>query len=61
MKSAHPSESLAAAIETLLAEPIKSAREREQTTFSRQLADTDGSVVLLGAGRLGRLCARALQ
>lgn len=48
-------------INALLAEPVAEARERERRTFSTLLDGTGGSVVLFGAGRLGRLCARALR
>lgn len=48
-------------IEALLSESVASAEQRERTTFASQLAKTDGTVVLFGAGRLGRLCARALR
>ncbi len=48
-------------IDALLLEPIAAAEERERTTFARQLANSDGTVVLFGAGRLGQLCARALR
>lgn len=48
-------------IHGLLAEPVAAAREREGQTFPALLSGTDGSVVLFGAGRLGRLCARALR
>ena len=48
-------------IHELLAEPIAAAAERERRTFLTLLRDGDGSVVLFGAGRLGRLCARALR
>lgn len=48
-------------IHALLAEPIAAAAERERRTFPTLLRDGDGSVVLFGAGRLGRLCARALR
>lgn len=48
-------------IHALLAEPLAAAAEREQRTFPTLLRETDGSVVLFGAGRLGRLCARALR
>lgn len=47
-------------IEKLLAETESAAAERERTMFAAQLGATDGSVVLFGAGRLGRLCARSL-
>ncbi|MDD2762745.1 MAG: FkbM family methyltransferase [Opitutaceae bacterium] len=48
-------------IHAFLAEPVAAAAERERRTFPALLAGTDGSVVLFGAGRLGRLCARALR
>lgn len=51
---------LLAEIEAILAEPIATARERERRRLSARLASCGGQVVLFGAGRLGRLCARAL-
>jgi len=45
----------------LLTEPVVAASARERQTFPTLLQATDGSVVLFGAGRLGRLCARALR
>ena len=48
-------------IDELLSEPVASAEEREKKTFAGQLANSDGTVVLFGAGRLGRLCARSLR
>lgn len=48
-------------IDRLLAEPIAAAEERQRTVFPALLRETDGSVVLFGAGRLGRRCARALR
>jgi len=48
-------------IHELLAEPIAAAAERERETLPALLRGTDGSVVLFGAGWLGRLCARALR
>ncbi|MEI8088761.1 MAG: FkbM family methyltransferase [Opitutaceae bacterium] len=54
-------ESYAVQIERLLAEPLASAAQRERETFRHELSRTDGTVVVFGAGRLGRLCARALQ
>ena len=54
-------DSYAAQIERLLAEPMASAAQRERETFRQELSRSDGTVVLFGAGRLGRLCARALQ
>lgn len=48
-------------IDALLSEPTAAAEEREQAVFAAQLASSDGTVVLFGAGRLGRLCARALR
>ncbi len=53
--------SIQSQIEELLAEPIAAAEARERKTFAGLLRGTDGSVVLFGAGRLGRLCARALR
>jgi hypothetical protein len=54
-------ESYAVQIERLLAEPLASAAQRERETFRHELSRSDGTVVVFGAGRLGRLCARALQ
>jgi FkbM family methyltransferase len=48
-------------IDALLSEPVAVAEERERTMFAAQLANSDGTVILFGAGRLGRLCARALR
>ncbi len=48
-------------IHALLAEPIAAAAERERRTFAELQQGTDGSIVLFGAGRLGRLCARGLR
>jgi FkbM family methyltransferase len=48
-------------IDQLLAETLSTAEQRQQATFAEQLRATDGSVVIFGAGRLGRLGARALQ
>jgi FkbM family methyltransferase len=48
-------------IEALLSEPASAARERERNTLVNLLRETDGSVVLFGAGRLGRLCAKSLR
>src|SRR5437868_6049834 len=50
-----------AQIDELLAETVEAAAARERTTFGKMLEQTDGSVVLFGAGRLGQLCARALR
>lgn len=50
-----------AEIERLLSEPIETAAARERDTFGQLLRQTDGSVVLFGAGRLGRLCAQGLR
>jgi FkbM family methyltransferase len=44
----------------LLSESVESARERESKSFAAEFQGCDG-VVLFGAGRLGRLCARALR
>lgn len=52
---------IVAQIDELLAEPIAAAAERERITFDALLRETDGGVVLFGAGRLGQLCARALR
>jgi FkbM family methyltransferase len=49
-----------ARIDGLLGEPVETARARERAAFAAALRGTDGTVVLFGAGRLGRLCARAL-
>ena len=54
-------ETNAVQIERLLAEPLASAAQRERETFRHELSRSDGTVVVFGAGRLGRLCARALQ
>ena len=54
-------ETYAVQIERLLAEPLASAAQRERETFRHELSRSDGTVVVFGAGRLGRLCARALQ
>jgi FkbM family methyltransferase len=48
-------------IERLLSEPLEAAAVRERETFGQLLRSTDGSVVLFGAGRLGKLCARGLR
>jgi len=48
-------------IEEVLAEPINGAQRRERVTFHEMLGCSDGSVVLFGAGQLGRLCAQALK
>jgi FkbM family methyltransferase len=48
-------------IAELLAEPVAAAAKRERTSWAAIRRGTDGSVVLFGAGRLGRLCARALR
>ncbi|MFZ5494477.1 MAG: FkbM family methyltransferase [Verrucomicrobiota bacterium] len=53
--------SIRSQIEGLLAESVAAAGARERTAFGAQLRGTDGGVVLFGAGRLGRLCARALR
>jgi FkbM family methyltransferase len=45
----------------LLREPVEAARERERSAFSVQLRETDGSIVIFGAGRLGQLCAAAAK
>ena len=42
-------------INELLAESPESAAQRERDTWPALLRGTDGSVVLFGAGRLGRL------
>lgn len=47
-------------IEARLAEPLPHVYRREATAFDQQRACTDGTVVLYGAGRLGRLCLRML-
>ena len=47
-------------IERLLAERLETAANRERESFRRLQQPTDGSVVIFGAGKLGRLCARAL-
>lgn len=52
---------LSSQIDALLAESVTAAVEREQATFPALLQATDGGVVLFGAGRLGRLCARGLS
>ena len=54
-------EQLRAEIAQLLAETPSAALARETEAFTRNLEGTDGTVVLFGAGRLGRLCARALR
>ena len=54
-------EQLRAEIAQLLAETPAAALARETEAFTRNLEGTDGTVVLFGAGRLGRLCARALR
>ena len=54
-------ESYAVQIERLLAEPLGSAARRQREMFRQELSRSDGTVVVFGAGRLGRLCARALQ
>lgn len=48
-------------LEELLSETVAEAALREQAAFARSLEQTDGTVVLFGAGRLGWLCARALR
>lgn len=48
-------------INELLAEPLATAMRRERETWPALRRGTNGSVVLFGAGRLGRLCARALR
>lgn len=48
-------------LSALLAEPVASAEARERRTFAASQTGTDGTVVLFGAGRLGRLCARSLR
>ncbi len=50
-----------AQIEQLLAESPAAAAERERLALPGLLRATDGSVVLFGAGKLGRLCARSLS
>ena len=47
-------------IEVLLSEPVEVAANRELETFPALLKETDGTIVLFGAGRMGRICARAL-
>lgn len=47
-------------IERLLAERLETAAQRERESFCGLQQPTDGSVVIFGAGKLGRLCARAL-
>ena len=54
-------ETYAVQIERLLAEPLAPAAQRERETFRHELSRSDGTVVVFGAGRLGRLCGRALQ
>ena len=53
--------SILAQVEELLTEPVEKAVARERDTFTALLQPTTGGVVLFGAGRLGRLCARALR
>jgi FkbM family methyltransferase len=48
-------------IERLLAESPDDAARRERETWQTLLRQTDGGVVLFGAGRLGKLCAHGLQ
>lgn len=48
-------------LESLLSEPVVSVRERERTTFDRELAKCEGRLVLVGAGNLGRRALSCLQ
>ena len=55
-----PSDVLSA-IYALLDELPASAAHREAAAFGESLKVTDGTVVLFGAGKLGRLCARGVS
>jgi FkbM family methyltransferase len=50
-------------LDRLLGEPLTSVRDRENSTFDRQLADCSNRLVLFGAGNLGRKvlqCVRSI-
>ncbi len=48
-------------LEGLLDEPLTSVRDRENSTFDRQLADCSNRVVLFGAGNLGRKVLQCMR
>lgn len=48
-------------LERLLSEPSESVRDRERTTFDRELKECNGNVVLFGAGNLGRKSLACLR
>jgi FkbM family methyltransferase len=48
-------------VRSLLNEPIESARVREGSTLSSLVSESDGTVVIFGAGKLGMMCYEALK
>jgi len=48
-------------VDLLLAEDVDAVKERERTAFDRLLAETNGWIVLFGAGNLGRKALRCLR
>lgn len=48
-------------VDLLLAEDVDAVKERERTAFDRLLAETNGRIVLFGAGNLGRKALRCLR
>ncbi|HEU5079593.1 MAG TPA: FkbM family methyltransferase [Opitutaceae bacterium] len=61
--NSHPLQSISSEalseIDALLSESVAEARIRESSIFHEQLVIAGRKVVIFGAGRLGRLCARA--